>query len=751
MLYSATTSYLAVVVAVAAVTSSQIISPDCQSSCGNVSIPYPFGNTPGCYLNSFFLISCRPSTEGNGNFNVSKPYLGTSSIEVLGITLAGELKVNLFVGNDCYTQSGAQQLSFYAFANLPTFPVSTTRNKFTAIGCDTVAAVDGSSGNGFATGCLSICGGIDSLTDGECNGIGCCQTTIPSNLVSFNVSVSSIRNHTTVWSFNPCSYVFIVEESAYQFSRSDLKIWNKTVMPAVLDWSIWQETCENTTTHACKANSDCIDVKDVSGYRCNCSSGYQGNPYLGCTDKNECEDPNLNDCVVKKLCENTPGNYSCTCPKWYIGDGRKSGDGCTINESLVKVIVIVVAGSAVLLMSIFGFLYFGLKKRKFLKQKEKYFRQNGGILLQQQLHERVGGSSGSMNSSARIFSAEELKEATNDFNESRIIGRGGFGVVYKGNLRNGEVVAIKKPKLVDQSQFEQFVNEVVVLSQINHRNVVKLLGCCLETEVPLLVYEFINNGTLFDHIHNKAKSSKVPWDTRLRIATEAAGVLSYLHSAASIPIIHRDVKSTNILLDESYTAKVSDFGASRLVPLDHAQLSTMVQGTIGYLDPEYMLTCQLTEKSDVYSFGVVLVELMTGKKALSFDRPEEERSLAMYFLSCLKDDLLFDIVEEFISEEEGNRKQLIEVATLAKRCLRVKGEERPSMKEVAMELEGIRAMVSHPWVTMGRNPEEMTELLQERFESIEYATGSGTTSYSESTGYSYSMKNHVMPPVSSGR
>ncbi|KAL7246074.1 hypothetical protein ACSBR2_001245 [Camellia fascicularis] len=176
--------------------------------------------------------------------------------------------------------------------------------------------------------------------------------------------------------------------------------------------------------------------------------------------------------------------------------------------------------------------------------------------------------------------------------------------------------------MADESQIEQFINEVVVLSQISHRNVVKLLGCYLETQVPLLVYEFITNGTLFEHIHNQSKVSNISWENCLRIAIEIARVLSYLHSAASIPIIHRDVKSTNILIDDNYTAKVSDFRASS----------------------------QLTEKSDVYSFEVVLVELITGKKALSFSRPEDERNLAMYFITW---------------------------------------KERPSMKEVVMELEGL--------------------------------------------------------------
>ncbi|KAK2390439.1 putative wall-associated receptor kinase [Trifolium repens] len=187
-------------------------------------------------------------------------------------------------------------------------------------------------------------------------------------------------------------------------------------------------------------------------------------------------------------------------------------------------------------------------------------------------------------------------------------------------------------------------------------------------------------------------------------------VLAYLHSAAATPIIHRDVKSTNILLDHNLTAKVSDFGASRIVPLDHSQINTLVQGTLGYLDPEYLLTSQLTEKSDVYSFGVVLAELLTGKKALSSDRSEVDRNLAAYFGSSMKQGQLLHILDKSI--DEANIEQLKEVAHITERCLRVKGEDRPTMKEVAMELEGISVIEEHRWGSDNLPSEETENLLK---------------------------------------
>ncbi|CAN1828075.1 Wall-associated receptor kinase-like 22 [Linum perenne] len=294
------------------------------------------------------------------------------------------------------------------------------------------------------------------------------------------------------------------------------------------------------------------------------------------------------------------------------------------------------------------------------------FKQNGGVLLQQKLTSYPGS-----HENAKLFTEEELKRATDNYNQSRFLGQGGFGTVYKGMLPDGTIVAVKKSKNIDKTQIQQFINEV--------------------TELPLLVYEFIPNGTLSSHIHGSRQNCGIRWDDRFRIAGEVAGAVAYMHSAASFPIYHRDIKSSNILLDAKLSAKVADFGTSKSVPDDKTHLTTLVQGTFGYLDPEYFHTSQFTDKSDVYSFGVVLVELLTGQKPISFTRGEEERSLVAHFISAMKEEEhgLIRILDPVVSRE-AREADLVSIAELAVRCLRLNGKKRPTMREVAMELDGLR-------------------------------------------------------------
>ncbi|TYG94971.1 hypothetical protein ES288_A11G230500v1 [Gossypium darwinii] len=251
-------------------------------------------------------------------------------------------------------------------------------------------------------------------------------------------------------------------------------------------------------------------------------------------------------------------------------------------------------------------------------------------------------------------------------------------------LADGRIVAVKKSIVMVVEEVEHFINEVVILSKVNHRNVVKLLGCCLETEVPLLVYEFISN--------------------------ETAEAFWYLHSSASIPIYHRDIKSSNILLDEKFKEKVSDFGTSRSISIDQTHLTTHVHGTFGYLDPEYFQSSQFTKKSDVYNFGVVLVELLTGEKPIfSLERKKEGRSLATYFISSMEENQVMEIVDARVVGQAKDD-ELMMVAKVAYRCLSLSGKKRPTMKEVAIQLDQILPLLKDSNVDHHHNQEEIVHL-----------------------------------------
>ncbi|KAK1418516.1 hypothetical protein QVD17_27661 [Tagetes erecta] len=330
------------------------------------------------------------------------------------------------------------------------------------------------------------------------------------------------------------------------------------------------------------------------------------------------------------------------------------------------------------------------KKKKELMLRQKFYEKNGAQLLEDKLKSTVG--------SINVFQLKELQKATKNFSADMVIGRGGSGSVYKGVLSDNRVVAIKRPRGYEDSQLEEFINEIVILGQINHRNVVRLLGCCLETEIPLLVYEFVSNYSLYDHIHNNTSNTRrLSWDSRLRIAHESASALAYLHSGATMIIVHRDVKSANIVLDENYAAKILDFGLARSIQLSDDCVTTLVQGTFGYLDPEYFKSSQLTDKSDVFSFGVVLTELLTGLKPIDSER-SEHMTLATYFLFTKSENRLREIVDYQVLEEASDE-QLEEVCNLVYRCLNIERRDRPSMKEVTMELERIRKLRISPWVS----------------------------------------------------
>ncbi|KAI3913084.1 hypothetical protein MKX01_035659 [Papaver californicum] len=733
------------------ITGSPVISkPGCQDRCGNVSIPYPFGIGPGCFIDEYFELSCDESL-----LNSTKPVYGPNfNISNISI-LDGDMTTEVFIARNCPERDIPRYHS--AAGLVGTFRFSRTKNKFIGMGCNTWAYLGQDYTASIGTGCLSVCNKTEYIIDGSCTGVGCCQTSVPVGLKTLSIQVGSMFTSSTseILSINPCSYGFIVEVGSFNFASSylkDFKNHGTGTVPVAVDWSVGNETCSearrNSTSYACGPNTDCINPEgnNTIGYRCNCKRGYTGNPYLsiagGCQDINECNE--LDVCKGDRgNCKNTEGSYTCSCNKGYRVVRYNNITDCILekknnlpNNNLTKIVVGTCLSLFLVLVSLVTvfWIYWGYKKRKHMELKEEFFKKNGGLILNQLLDERKDDIEASRNgkgekkhrSIATIYSEQELSKATNNYHESQILGRGGFGTVCKGTLSNGKVVAIKKTRIVDMNQNEQFINEIAVLSQINHKNVVQLLGCCLESQVPLLVYEYIANGTLHQHLHehreNQTSSATLSWENRLRIALEVAGALAYLPSEASIPIIHRNVKSGNVLLDDDYKAKVADFGGSRLNPTDEAQLSTVVQGTFGYLDPEYMQSSQLTDKSDVYSFGVLLVELLTGKAVFSPLRPEEDRNLASYFLSSMKTNRLFAILDETLVQNDIERvssvhghQQIQEMAELAQKCLRIKGENRPSMKEAAIVLHGLmRVSPDQRWVLDDNNDTTNTTSKEER-------------------------------------
>ncbi|XP_037496618.1 LOW QUALITY PROTEIN: wall-associated receptor kinase 2 [Jatropha curcas] len=574
-------------------TSIDVISSSCHEKCGDVLVPYPFGiiftseisNPDNCALNKHFILTCNVSDDPPSLFFGENMPIHNISIE------EGTISVRIDSASNCYNETGITDYFSQHITMRSGRPVrfSDTRNKFTVVGCDTLAYMEDDEET-FGSGCISLCDSNVTL-EGPCSGRGCCQTPLPRNLTTLNIQLSSLYNHSRVWQFNH-------SKRFRQF---------------------------NHEYH--------ID---------------------------ECKEPDRYKC--DGTCKNTDGNYTCSCPLGMRGDGKVGCQGFRITT-----IAAIVGGVASIM--VIALLIIILYKRR---RNERNFLKNGGLLLK---HQRV----------RRIFTEAELVKATKNYDQSLLLGEGGFGYVYKGVLADNTQVAVKKPKDKDKTQINQeFQQELGIVSQVNHRNVVKVLGLCLETNVPLLVYEFISHGTLSQHIHYNRSKILATWKNRLRVAAETALALDYLHSLADppiTPIIHGDVKSCNILLDDTYTAKVSDFGASVLISTGQSDMATRIQGTIGYLDPEYLMTGNLTEKSDVYSFGVVLVELLTGEKPNSSARSGEKSNIIQYFLSSLENNelsriLCFDVASETEMEE-------IEVfAELAKQCVRVSGMKRPTMKQV---------------------------------------------------------------------
>ncbi|KAJ0988476.1 hypothetical protein J5N97_006832 [Dioscorea zingiberensis] len=295
-----------------------------------------------------------------------------------------------------------------------------------------------------------------------------------------------------------------------------------------------------------------------------------------------------------------------------------------------------------------------------------------------------------------VFTLPELKLATQSFSTSNFLGEGGFGPVFKGIIDDkvrprikAQPVAVKVLDLDGTQGHKEWLTEVIFLGQLRHPNLVKLIGYCCEDEHRLLVYEFMARGSLENHLFKRFIVS-LPWPTRLKIAVGAAKGLAFLHETEK-PVIYRDFKASNILLDSEYKAKLSDFGLAKDGPEgDETHVSTRVMGTQGYAAPEYIMTGHLTAKSDVYSFGVVLMELLTGRKSVDKTRPAKEQNLVEFARPYLKDARKLARIMDPTMEGQYSTKIAMKVASVAYQCLTQNPKSRPQMSDVVDALEPLQ-------------------------------------------------------------
>ncbi|XP_027366432.1 probable LRR receptor-like serine/threonine-protein kinase RKF3 [Abrus precatorius] len=417
-----------------------------------------------------------------------------------------------------------------------------------------------------------------------------------------------------------------------------------------------------------------------------------------------------------------PGTARCLFALDFSSGGSNSG-----KKRVVIVVVCVVCVLALLLLIIGFWAYWKLNERV-SGDKDVNIAEMGLV-----------SGLGSMDQSTTLirFSIDDVKKATKNFSRDNIIGRGGYGNVYKGLLSDGSEVALKRFKNCSAAGDASFTHEVEVIASVRHVNLVALRGYCsatthLEGYQRIIVCDLMKNGSLHDHLFG-SNGVKLGWPIRQQIALGTARGLAYLHYGAQPAIIHRDIKASNILLDESFEAKVADFGLAKFNPEGMTHMSTRVAGTMGYVAPEYALYGQLTERSDVFSFGVVLLELLSGRKALQMNNDGQPSALTDWAWSLVRTGKTLDLIEDGMPEP-GSPQVLEKYALIAVLCSHPQLYARPTMDQVVKMMETDESVPSIP--------ERPIPLVAGKLDIERSVSSSGSGQLSSPTGYqSYTLES----------
>ncbi|BAT78118.1 receptor-like protein [Vigna angularis] len=356
-----------------------------------------------------------------------------------------------------------------------------------------------------------------------------------------------------------------------------------------------------------------------------------------------------------------------------------------------KMLVAIVVATISLAALIFGFLCFWIYHTKCpTKSKTKKVQTPGpdaerGITLAPFLSRFSSVKIVGMKESVPIVDYKQIEKTTNNFEESNILGEGGFGCVYKARLDHNLDVAVKKLHCETQHAEREFENEVKLLSKIQHPNIISLLGCSADGDTRFIVYELMQNGSLEAHLHGPTHGSALTWHMRMKIALDTARGLEYLHEHCYPAVIHRDMKSSNILLDANFNAKLSDFGLA-ITDGSQSKKNIKLSGTLGYVAPEYLLDGKLSDKSDVYAFGVVLLELLLGRRPVEKLAPTQCQSIVTWAMPQLTDRAKLPNIVDPVIKDTMDHKHLYQVAAVAVLCVQPEPSYRPLITDVLHSL-----------------------------------------------------------------